>query len=57
MSPAAPQPAIDAVGQSGGVRYSDVQYAIGFNHAADLADRGVEFGEMLQAVIAHHEIE
>ena len=54
---AAPQPAIDAVGEGGGIRYSDVQYAIGFEDAAGFAKGGVECGEVLQAVVADNEIE
>jgi hypothetical protein len=57
MAPAPPQPAIDAIRQGSGVGYSDVQYAIRFDHAADFTDRGLQLGEMLQAVIADHEIE
>ena len=40
-----------------GVRHSDVQYAVRFNDAADFAEGSIEFREMLQAVIADHEIE
>ena len=57
VPPAPPQPAIDAVRQSIRVRYSDVQYAIRFQDAADLANGGFQSGEMLQAMVADDEIE
>jgi hypothetical protein len=54
---ASPQPPIDPIGKSTGVRYSDVQYSAGLQDTAGFANGGLKRGEMLQAVVAHHEIE
>ena len=57
VAAAAAEPAVDAVGQRGRVGDGDVKRAARAQNAADFADRGVEFDEVFQAVIADDGVE
>src|SRR3954462_2599188 len=57
VAAAAAEPAIDAVGEGGGVGDGDVEGAGGFEHSADLADSAFEVDEVFQGVIADDRVE
>src|ERR1700722_2064867 len=57
VSSASGQPAVDAVGQSGCVRYGDIQSAAPLHHSADLAQAVLQLYKMLQAVVTDNCVE